>query len=483
MDARRAWIALGVLALPLLLVSMDVSILYFAAPRIAEDLHASATQQLWIFDVYGFVLAGLLITMGAVADRIGARRLLLIGAFAFSVTSVAAAISQNAGELIAARALLGVAGATLMPSTLAMVRTMFTDEGDRAKAVAVWTGVMTAGVSLGPVLGGVLLQHFAWGSVFLVNVPAMVLLLALGPRLLPRTDGRRGVPFDLLGSALSLLAVLPTVFGIKQWAAEGFDLRWIACLLVGIAFVILFMRRLNTHPHPLVPRPLLRNRAYMGAVLANATGTFALVGNAVLVTAYLQLVLGKGPLEAALWSVAPALGVGAAAPVAGVLGPKIGRWTVMAGGFVLAAGGFAILMTIGVDSLVLVLVGAGLLAAGLVVVMTTASELVLAAVEPHEAGAGAAVSEAATELGGALGIATLGSICAAIYRSEMGGGSLATATDLSLARAAYVHGIHVAVLVGCLVMVVASIAAARGGFSTSGHASARSGQAVHAESK
>jgi len=466
MDARRAWIALGVLALPLLLVSMDVSILYFAAPHIAEDLNASATQQLWIFDVYGFVLAGLLITMGAVADRIGSRRLLLIGAFAFSATSVAAALSQNAGELIAARALLGVAGATLMPSTLAMVRTMFVNEADRAKAIAVWTGVMTAGVSLGPVLGGVLLEHFAWGSVFLLNVPAMVLLLVLGPRLLPHTAGRPGVPFDLVGSVLSLVAVLPTVFGIKQWVAEGFDLRWISCLLVGAAFGVMFVRRLHTHPHPLVPRPLLRNRAYAGAVVANAVASFALVGNAVMVTAYLQLVLGKGPLEAALWSVAPALGVGAAAPVAGVLGPKAGRWAVMAGGFVLAAVGFGVLMTIGADSLVLVLVGAGLLAAGLVVVMTTAGELVLASVEPHEAGAGAAVSESATELGGALGIAILGSVCAAIYRSDMGGGSLAEAVgsghDMIAARLAYVHGIHVAVLVGAVVLMAAAVACARG---------------------
>jgi len=473
-SGRRAWIALAVLALPLLLVSMDVSILYFAAPRIVEDLHASATQQLWIFDVYGFVLAGLLITMGAVADRIGARRLLLIGAFAFSATSVAAALSRSAGELIAARALLGIAGATLMPSTLAMVRTMFTDEAERAKAVAAWTGVLTAGVSLGPVLGGVLLQHFAWGSVFLVNVPAMVMLLALGPVLLPRTEGRRGVPFDLFGSVLSLLAVLPAVFGVKQWAAEGFDLRWIACVLVGIAFGVLFVRRLNTHPHPLVPRRLVRNRAYVGAVLANGTGTFALVGNAVLVTAYLQLVLDMGPLEAALWSVAPAVGVGAAAPVAGVLGPRIGRWAVMAGGFLLAAVGFAILATVGVDDLLRVLIGAGVLAAGLVVVMTAAGELVLASVEPHEAGAGAAVSEAATELGGALGIATLGTISAAIYRSDMGHGSLAqaiaTANHLpdpaadalrAGARAASVHGLHVAALVGCLVLVAAGVAALR----------------------
>src|SRR4051812_15861334 len=178
---RREWIALAVLALPLLLVSMDVSILYFAVPEIARDLHATATQQLWIFDVYGFVLAGLLVTMGALADRIGARRLLLIGAVAFSATSLFAAYAQSAGELIAARALLGIGGATLMPSTMSMIRALFHDDRQRGQAIGIWTGVMTAGVGLGPVVSGVLLAHFWWGSVFLVNLPAMALLPLVGP--------------------------------------------------------------------------------------------------------------------------------------------------------------------------------------------------------------------------------------------------------------------------------------------------------------
>ena len=190
---RREWIALAVLALPLLLVSMDVSVLYFAVPAITRDLHASTTQQLWIFDVYGFVLAGLLITMGALADRIGAKRLLLVGAAGFSLTSLVAAYSHSAELLIAARALLGVAGATLMPSTMAMVRTMFPDDAQRAKAVGIWTGIMTGGIALGPVISGLLLERFWWGSVFLINLPAMALLLVLGPALLPATPSRRGV--------------------------------------------------------------------------------------------------------------------------------------------------------------------------------------------------------------------------------------------------------------------------------------------------
>lgn len=483
---RREWIALGVLALPLLLVSMDVSILYFAVPQISEDLHASATQQLWIFDVYGFVLAGLLITMGAVADRIGSRRLLLVGAAAFSATSLAAALSQSAGQLIVARAVLGLAGATLMPSTLAMVRTMFHDEAQRAKAVATWTGVMTAGVGLGPVLGGALLEHFRWGSVFLVNLPAMALLLVVGPFLLPRTAPRRDARFDLVGAVLSLLTVLPTVYGIKEWAAQGYDVRWVAALALGGIAGALFTHRLRSHPHPLIPRALLGNRGYLGAVGANAVATFALVGNAVFMTAYLQLVLGQGPLEAALWSLVPTAGVALATPLASTSAARWGRRPVLVAGLLVAAAGFAVLTRTGNDSLVLVLVGAGVLAAGLVSVMTMAAEQVLSAVDTTRAGVGTAFSESATELGGALGIALLGSVGAAAYRSAAHGllpadlahgaaggslpGALATAAHLpaplahavvAAGRTAYVHGLHVAALVGCVVLLLAAATALR----------------------
>ncbi|GAA2914597.1 hypothetical protein GCM10011428_32110 [Streptomyces violaceus] len=195
---RREWTALGVLMLPLLLVSMDVSVLYFAIPAISADLEPSATQQLWIFDIYGFVLAGLLMTMGSLGDRIGRRRLLLFGAAAFGTASLVAAYANSAETLIAARAVLGIGGATLMPSTMALVRTLFTDPAQRTKAIGVWSGVMTAGIALGSVMSGVLVEHFWWGSVFLVNLPAMVLLLVLGPLLLPESKNPRQGRFDWL---------------------------------------------------------------------------------------------------------------------------------------------------------------------------------------------------------------------------------------------------------------------------------------------
>ena len=480
---RREWVALAVLALPLLLVSMDVSILYFAVPEISRDLHASATQQLWIFDVYGFVLAGMLITMGAVADRIGARRLLLLGAGAFSLTSLGAAYAGTAGQLIAARAVLGLAGATLMPSTLAMIRTLFRDQRQRSKAVAVWTAVMTAGVGLGPVVSGVLLQHFWWGSVFLVNIPAMALLLVAGPVLLPRGERRADAPFDLVSAALSLAAVLIAVYGVKQWAANGFEARWVVCVVSGLALGALFVRRQLHHAHPMVDPALLRNRRYRTAVAGNALATFALVGNAVFMTAYLQLVLGYEPLVAALWSLLPTVGVGASAPTATSWARRFGAVAVCAGALLVAASGFAVLTQAGTSSLVLVLVGASLLACGLVAVMTVAADVVLASLDPTRAGAGAAVSEASSELGGALGIALLGSAGAAAYHAYAAShlpvslaagpaghslpGALAQAATLpdgvaaqvvATGQAAFVHGLHVAAVVGGAALVAGAVA-------------------------
>lgn len=479
---RKEWLAFTVLALPLLLVSMDVSVLYFAAPDISRDLHASPTQQLWIFDIYGFVLAGMLITMGAVADRVGPRRLLLIGAACFSATSLLAAFSGSASQLIAARGILGLAGATLMPSTLSMLRSLFPDERQRGRAIGAWTGVMTAGVGLGPVLSGVLLQHFWWGSVFLINLPAMALLLVVGPVLLPR-GSRRSHPLDLPSAVLSLGGVLCTIFGIKQWAADGLDARWILSIGVGLALAAAFAHRQFHHEYPMLPPALLRNRGYCIALTGNSICSFALVGNAVLITAYLQLVLGYGPLTAALWSILPTVGVAVVAPVATPLGGRFGRASAAAAGLLVAACGFGVLATLGTSSLVNALLGAGLLASGLVLTMTLAGELVLTAVDEGQAGTGASVSEAASELGGALGIALLGSVAAAGYRSHAAdtlpdglahgpaGGSLAEAAGVAAtlpgslshqvmdaARASYVHGMHLAMVAGVFVLVTAAFA-------------------------
>jgi MFS transporter, DHA2 family, multidrug resistance protein len=485
---RREWIALGVLILPLLLVSMDVSVLYFAIPFLSRDLGASATQQLWILDVYGFVLAGLLLTMGNLGDRIGRRRLLLCGAAGFSAASLLAAYAPNATVLIAARAVLGVAGATLMPSTLALIRNLFPDAKQRSTAIAIWSGVMTGGVALGPVISGILLEHFWWGSVFLINLPAMALLLIAGPILLPEFRPARSGRFDLLGALLSLATVLPVIYGMKEWATHGFavaDPIWIAAgLVVGAVFV----RRQRRTPFPMLDLALLRTRAFAGSLTCTTIASFALIGNAVFLTQFLQSVLGMTPLVAALWSVVPSVVVGAAAPVAGVLGQRFDRGLVMAGGFVVAAAGFLLLLPVHADSSVWVLlVGAATLAAGLVAVLTLVTEIALGAITPERAGAASAVMETGSEFGGALGIAVLGSIGAAVFgtsiaphlpagldpaSADVARDTLAGAASvagrlpgsageqlLSAARVAFTDGLHVVDLVGAGVVLGAAVLA------------------------
>ncbi|MCI3221970.1 MFS transporter [Streptomyces sp. NP-1717] len=434
---RKEWIALGVLMLPLLLVSMDISILYFAIPFVSQDLEPSATQQLWILDMYGFVLAGLLITMGALGDSIGRRKLVLAGAAVFGAASVAAAYAHSADALIGVRALLGLGGAALMPSTLALIRNLFHDAKQRGRAVTIWTGVMTTGISLGPVVSGLLLEHFWWGSVFLINLPAMVLLLVLVPFLVPEsrtesdsqggTEGARAgaregerEPFDLVSAALSLAALLTVIYGIKEWARHGFAPVPALAVVVGLALGYVFVRRQKRLAHPMIDLELLGRRAFGGPVFANVLAMFATVGMAVFLTQYLQSVQGLSPFEAALWSLVPASGVIVAAPAAAMLAQRVDRAYVMGGGFVVAAAGFSWLTQIRTDSALWFCLSAGALyVGGLVAAMTLANELAIGAAPPERAGSAAAVLESGQELGGALGMAVLGSVGAAVYSREM----------------------------------------------------------------
>ncbi|MET9494887.1 MFS transporter [Streptomyces sp. NPDC006552] len=478
---RREWTALGVLMLPLLLVSMDVSVLYFAVPAISADLEPSGTQQLWIFDIYAFVLAGLLMTMGALGDRIGRRKLLLTGAAAFGAASVLAAYADSAGTLIAARALLGVGGATLMPSTMALVRTMFTDPGQRAKAIALWSGVMTGGVALGSVMSGVLVEYFWWGSVFLVNLPAMVLLLVLGPFLLPESKDPEPGRFDLLSVPLSLAAVLPVIYGVKEIPSEGWNVRYVVSITVGLLFAALFVHRQRTAASPLISPALFRGRGFAPAVALNLLSTFGMMGSALFTTQYLQSVLGKSSMAAALWSLLPTVLVGAAAPVAaGLVRRGVHRAHVVAGGFTVAACGYALLAGAGTSSLWLVLAGAGVLAAGIVTVMSQLMDLALGTVPAARAGAAASLLETGAEFGGALGMAVLGSIGTAVYRHgipagapaeahETLGGALAVAGHLpgdaaraltATAREAFTDGMQAASAAGAVLLLAGALLAA-----------------------
>jgi DHA2 family multidrug resistance protein-like MFS transporter len=419
---RKEWIALCVLLLPLLLVSMDVSVLYFAVPFISKDLAPTSTQQLWIFDIYGFVLAGLLLTMGSLGDRIGRRRLLTLGAAAFGLASVTAAYAPSAEMLIAARAVLGIGGATLMPSTLGLIRNMFHDEKQRSTAVAVWTAAMTGGIALGPVLSGVLLDHFWWGSVFLVNIPAMAMLLMLAPMLVPEFRDPNPGRFDLVGAVLSLAAVLPVIYGLKKIAAAGLGVLPALSIAAGLVLGIAFVRRQQTRPDPMIDLGLFRHRAFSGSMAANMVGAFAMMGSAIFTTQYLQSVLGLSPLTAALWSLVPSLGVGFAAPVASALAQRMDRAYVIGAGFLVAASGFGGITQVRADSgLWVVLTAAGVLACGIVMVMTLVTDMVLGAVPPERAGSASALVECGSEFSGALGMAVLGSVGTAVYRRDVTG--------------------------------------------------------------
>src|SRR5256714_4716189 len=417
---RREWIGLAVLMLPLLLISMDMTVLYYAVPAISAALTPTSSELLWILDIYGFVLAGLLVTMGTLGDRIGRRLLLLLGAGAFGVASVVSAYAHDAGTLIGTRALLGVAGATLMPSTMALTRNMFHDAQQRRTAIGIWMAVFSSGTALGPLVSGFLLAHFWWGSVFLINVPVMVLLLVLGPALLPEFRDPRPGRFDLLSVVLSMAAILPTIYGIKKAAQDGFGTVPAATIAVGVVLGIAFALRQRRRPDPAVDVRLFRDRAFGMAVLVNVLATFALIGYALFTTQYLQLVLGLSPLRAALWSLPVTVVVAAGATVAGQLARSVRPAYLMAGGLILGAAGLLVLTQVDAHSgLLLLLVGAGIMASGVVAAMTLTGDMIMTSAPPERAGAASALSETANELGGALGIAILGSIGTAVYRRQV----------------------------------------------------------------
>lgn len=379
---RRTWTGLLVLLLPTLVLSMDMGVLFFAVPFISSDIEPSGTQQLWIMDSYSFLLAGLLIPMGALGDRIGRRRLLLCGAAGFAAASLLGAYSHGVTQLIAARALLGIAGATLMPSTLALIRNMFHDPGQRQTAITAWTAASTAGATLGPVAGGLLLNHFWWGSTFLLSIPVMALLLLAGPFLLPEYRAPREGGFDLPGAGLSLAAVLPVVYGVKTLAVDGWSPAPALILATGLVLGALFVHRQRTAAHPLIDLGLFRIRTFSGAITVNTVAMFAMMGFTLFTSQYLQLVKGMSPLAASLWSLVPSAGVGVAVGLSSVLSGRVRPAHQMAGGLLVGALGFGLMTTVGPNSPVaLVLTAAGVLCAGTVGTMTLTADLAISAAD------------------------------------------------------------------------------------------------------
>ncbi|GAB2586226.1 MFS transporter [Paractinoplanes abujensis] len=416
----RRWAALAALTLAVTLLAVDGTVLALAVPALMADLEPTGTQLLWIGDVYSFALAGLLISMGTLADRIGRRRLLLFGVAGFGAASLLAAFAPGAGWLIAARVLLGVAGATLMPSTLSLVRNLFPEPGLRTRAIAVWAAGASGGAALGPLVGGVLLEHFWWGSVFVINLPIMLLVLLGVALLVPESRNPAPGPFDPLSALLSVTAVVPIVWAVKHVAHEGADLPALIAALAGLACAIWFVRRQRALPSPLVDVTLFTRPAFSGTILASMIAIFAFSGLLFFFSQYLQLVRGYSPLQAGLRELPLTLASIAVVAVAVRVMARLGVGRALGASLLAAAAGLAVLAVgEGLSGFAVMAVGLVVVGLGVGLAFTAATDAVLAAVPAERAGAASAISEMAYELGVALGIALLGTVQAVLYRDAL----------------------------------------------------------------
>ena len=482
---RARWVALSVLVLAVLLVAVDATVLFLAIPFISQSLDPSSTQLLWIGDSYSFVLAGLLVSMGSLSDRIGRKRLLLIGTASFGAASLLAAYAPGAGWLIAARALLGVAGATIMPSTLSLIRNLVPDDRERARAIGIWGAAATAGAAVGPLLGGLLLEHFWWGSVFLINIPIVVLLLVLGWRVLPESKDRNAGAWDLLSVGLSLVGIIGVVYAVKE-AAVGQALRptVVAAAVLGVVCLFWFVRRQLRLPVPLLDVRLFADRRFTAAALGALIALIGLAGVVFFLSQYFQLVRGYSPLQAGLADLPAFAGSVVGGLTAAYLARRFGNRATLAGGLLAMGLGLGALGWVHAETSYL-LVAVAFLATGLAegIVYALSTTIVLGSAPEDKAGAASAVSETAYELGTALGIALVGSVLAAVYRSglvlpagvngpaaaeaenSIGGAvhiaaTLPSATGdalLDSARQAFVHGMNLAAVLAGLLLIGASV--------------------------
>lgn len=473
----REWTGLAAVALPTLLVSIDVFVMLLALPHMSAALGASHTEQLWIMDIYGFLLSGFMITMGTLGDRIGHRRLLLLGSAGFGAASALAAFAPTPQALIVARALLGIAGATIAPCALALISTMFRDARQRGFAIGVWLVCCVSGAIVGPLVGGALLERFWWGSVFLIGVPVTALLLIAGPLLLPahRGDGARRL--DPISVALSLAAILPLVYGLKELAKAGWQPIPAAALLFGATVAVFFARRQRTLADPLLDLPLFANRTFSTALGGMFACTLLMGALMMFISQHLQLVGGLSPLRTGLWML-PAV----AASILGFLvSPLLARRVrpayLIGGGLAVSVAGLTVLTQVPAAAApALVITGFTLINLGAGPFVSLGTGLVIGAVAPEKAGSAGALNQTSGEFGYALGIAALGSLGAVVYRAQITpsatgpaadslAGAVSAAQDLPAvladellgsARSAFTSGMHLAA--GLSAVVLAAVA-------------------------
>ncbi|WP_051791625.1 MFS transporter [Amycolatopsis jejuensis] len=414
---RLRWLGFSLLILTVLLIMIDNTVLSLAMPFISKDLAATGTQMLWIGDVYSFVLAGLLVSMGTLGDRIGRKKLLLIGAATFGIASLIAAFAPTAEALIAARVLLGVGGATLMPSTLSLIRSLFPDPVERRTAIGIWSAAAVGGSALGPLVGGFLLEHFWWGSVFLINVPVVLVLVPAGALLLREAKNPDPGPWDLRSVFLSMIGMVGVVYAVKETSAHGVGLPVVISAVAGVAALWLFVRRQKKLPRPLIDLKLFRNPSFAGVIAANMLSIFGMSGLFYFFSQYFQLVQGYRPLMAGLAGLPSTLASIVVSVLAGALVARTSSRAVLAGGLALMGLAMIPMAFLAPDtSYPFVAVAMVAIGIGMAMTYTTANDLVLSSVRKEEAGAAAAISETGYELGMALGIATLGSIVTGIYQ-------------------------------------------------------------------
>jgi DHA2 family multidrug resistance protein-like MFS transporter len=463
-----------------MLYSMDLTVLDLALPALGRALKPSSTELLWIVDIYGFLLAGALVTMGILGDRIGRRRLLLIGAGAFGAASVLCAFSTSATMLIVARGLQGIAGATLAPSTLSLIRNLFSDPAERTFAIGIWATSFSTGAAIGPVAGGLLLERFWWGSAFLIGVPTMALLLLVGPFLLPEFRSEHRAPIDWLSPVLSTLTVLPIIYGIKRAALGGSTWLAAASVLGGLSAGLSFFRRQRNLPEPLLDLALFRVPEVTTSLAVNLIALSATFSSFLFFALCLQQVYGLPQLRAGLCMLPAASGFIAGSQLAPQLVKRFTVAQVIAGSLLVAASGLAMFAQLGPESPLLWLIAASvLLALGSATAVTLVTDLIVSHAPPERAGAASALSETCGELGGALGIAVLGTLSSAVYRLRMTelsdlprasveslSRALATAESLpharavlltSQARVAFMEGVRFAMLIATLVTAVSAV--------------------------